>query len=124
MELTVIFLLLPFALQTTLANLKEFSFHTIDRNALHWIRIQHMPCTHRLLQDGFQGIWRCIFECAHDTESFMVGTNASHCILCYYQVNNATLKAAEFQGTLLFKRGKLQSVMNLFKPAFRIPYKT
>ena len=69
-----------------------------------------MPCTHKLFQDRIPAKINCILQSTYDTESFMVGTNASHCILCYYQVNDATLRASEFQGTLKFKRGMSQSV--------------
>ena len=77
----------------------------MDRDADHWQRIKHMPCTHKLFKDDFQGIMSCILQSTYDAESFMVGMNASHCIICYYQKNNAAFRAAEFQGTLLFKRG-------------------
>ena len=111
LQLTVIFLLLLCGLQTILASLKQLSFYRIDKHAGHWQSIQHMQCTHRPIQNGVHGIWKCILESTYDAESFMVGTNASHCILCYYQVNGATLNASEFQGTLLFKRGKLHPLL-------------
>ena len=112
-QLTIIILLLSCALQRAFSSLRQFRFYQMDRIENHWQRIQHMPCTTKLYKDDFQGIMSCILQSSNDTESFMVGTNASHCILCYYQVNNATLNAVEFQGTLLFKRGmlKLQHVL-------------
>ena len=89
---------------------RQFRFYEMHRNAKHWQRIKHMQCTYRLFQDDFQGIMSCILQSTHDIKSYMVGMNASHCILCYYQVNDATLRASEFQGTLKFKRGMSQSV--------------
>ena len=107
LQMTVIIFLLVCDLQTMFAHLKQFRFHGVDRNSVHWRRIKDMQCTHKPIQNDVPEIWRCIYECTNDTESFMVGTNASHCILCYYQVNGATFNPADFQGTLLFKRGKL-----------------
>ena len=112
-QLTSIFLVSARGLHTISSTSRQFRFYQMDQIENHWQRIQHMPCITKLFQDDFQGIMSCILQSTYDTESFMVGTNASHCILCYYQVNNATLNAVEFQGTLLFKRGmfKLQHVL-------------
>ena len=107
LRLSVILLLLSCGLQTIFSASKQFRFRQVDRNSGYWQGIQHMQCTRRPTRNGVRGIWECILECTEDTESFMVGTNASHCILCYFQVNGATLNASEFQGTLLFERGKL-----------------
>ena len=108
---TMICLLLLVALQSIAANTRHFLFYELDRNVENWQRMQHMPCYHKLFKDDFQGIMSCILQSTYDAESFMVGMNASHCILCYYQVNNATLNAVEFNGTLMFRRGKLESMM-------------
>ena len=107
-HLTVIFLLILTDLQWIFAASRQFSFLGIDKNAIHWQRIKRMPCTHKLFQDDFQGIMSCLLLSTYDKQSFMVGMNASHCILCYYQVNGATLIASAFQGNFLFKRGLLK----------------
>ena len=110
-QLTLSFLVIACGLHIVLSTTRRFRFYEMDRNAEHWQRIQHMPCTYRLFHNGFKGIMRCILQSTYDAESFMVGTNASNCIFCYYRVNGATLKAGEFQGTLLFKRGKLHPLL-------------
>ena len=107
LRLTVFHLILLIGVQEIFATSRQFSYLPIDRNANHWQRIQHMPCTHKLFQDDFQGIISCVLLSTYDAESFMVGMNETHCILCYYKVNNATLSSSTFQGTLQFEKGEL-----------------
>ena len=108
LQMTVNFLLILFNLQIIIATSRQFSFNKVDRNAKPWQRIRRMQCTQKLFQDDFQGIMSCLLLSTYDKQSFMVGMNASHCILCYYQVNGATLIASAFQGNFLFKRGLLK----------------
>ena len=107
LRLTVFHLILLIGVQEIFATSRQFSYLPIDRNANHWQRIQHMPCTQKLFQDDFQGIISCVLLSTYDAESFMVGMNETHCILCYYKVNNATLSSSTFQGTLQFEKGEL-----------------
>ena len=110
LKFTAICILTLSGLQVIITTSRQFILYEMDRNADHWQRIQQMPCTHKPFKDDFQGIMSCILQSIYDKESFMVGTNVSHCILCYYQVNGTTLNASEFQGNFLFRRGKQESM--------------
>ena len=102
--------LLSVIIQLVFAHSRQFHFFRVNKNAYSWQRIKNMRCSFKMPENGVKRLRDCILQCLYDEASVMAGVNETHCALCYYQLDGATLIASTFQGNFFFKRGKLASV--------------